>query len=69
MMMNRTNFMNRVEYKTLLYELFCSIDKYALEYVASRVIKVTPRFEQFISEVESIRTRLDGAIDTRDDGR
>ena len=65
MMMNRTNFMNRVEYKTLLYELFCSIDKYTF----SRVIEVTPKFEKFISEVESIRTRLDGAVDTRDDGR
>ena len=65
MMINHANFMNTVEYKTLLYELFCSIDKYTF----SRVIEVTPRFEQFISEVESIRTRLDDAVDTRDDGR
>ena len=57
--------MGRVDYRILLQELFSSID----EYTFSRVVKVTPKFEKFISEVESIRTKLKSVVDTRDDGK
>lgn len=60
-----SNFTNIVDYKNLLCELLHSID----EYTFSRVIEVTPKFEQFISEVEDIRTRLNNIVDTRNDGK
>ena len=64
-MTNHSNFTNIVDYKNLLCELLHSID----EYTFSRVIEVTPKFEQFIFEVESIRTKLNNAVDTRNDGK
>jgi hypothetical protein len=65
MMMNHSELLNELFCRELLNELFRSID----EYTFSRVVKVTPKFEKFISEVEDIRTRLAGAVDTRDDGK
>ena len=64
-MTNHSNFTIIVDYKNLLCELLHSID----EYTFSRVIEVTPKFEQFIFEVESIRTKLNNAVDTRNDGK
>lgn len=63
--MNHSELLNELFCRELLNELFRSID----EYTFSRVVKVTPKFEKFISEVEDIRTRLAGAVDTRDDGK
>ena len=63
--MNHSELLNELFCRELLNDLFRSID----EYTFSRVVKVTPKFEKFISEVEDIRTRLAGAVDTRDDGK
>ena len=60
-----SDFTNVVDYRNLLCELLHSID----EYTFSRVIEVTPKFEQFIFEVESIRTKLNNVVDTRNDGK
>jgi len=65
MVVSNQKIMNKVDCRELLHELFRSID----EYTFSRVVKVTPKFEKFISEVESIRTKLKSVVDTRDDGK
>ena len=59
------NNMNSVDYKNLLQELFCCID----EYLFSRVVQVTPKFEKFINDVESIRVEMNDVVDTTDDGK
>ena len=64
-MTNHSNFTNIVDYKNLLCELLHSID----EYTFSRVIEVTPKFDQFIFKVESIRLKMKSGVDTRDDGK
>jgi hypothetical protein len=64
-MANSDDYMNSVDYKNLLQELFCCID----QYLFSRVVPVTPKLEKFINDIEPIRLRLKSAIDTRNDGK
>ena len=52
-------------YKDLLHKLICCID----DYTFSRVVQVTPKFEKFINDVESIRVEMNDVVDTTDDGK
>ena len=58
-------FVDRVNYRDLLQELFSSID----EYTFSRVVQVTPKFKKFINDAETIRLKMKSGVDTRDDGK
>ena len=58
-------FVDRVNYRDLLQELFSSID----EYTFSRVVQVTPKFKKFINDVETIRLKLNDVVDTTNDGK
>ena len=52
-------------YKDLLQKLICCVD----DYTFSRVVQVTPKFEKFINDVESIRVEMNDVVDTTDDGK
>ena len=55
----------RLSYKDLLQKLICCVD----DYTFSRVVQVTPKFEKFINDVESIRVEMNDVVDTTDDGK
>ena len=55
----------RLSYKDLLQKLICCVDYYTF----SRVVQVTPKFEKFINDVESIRVEMNDVVDTTDDGK
>ena len=65
MVLTSQEIMDRVDYRILLQELFCSID----EYTFSRVVQVTPKFKKFINDAETIRLKMKSGVDTRDDGK